>query len=119
DITNYIKSQSQLVINLPINFTLAESDATIQANSPAFSNVKHINNTNNKTVQLVADLNVDVGVTVPEGKTLKFNVNAPTVASDRLYVMFVLARGTYIPELVGPENAYLGPVSEILIEVKP
>jgi len=115
--TNYIKSGAQVVVNVPKNFTISTSPATIIADSPGFTNAVFYNNTGTDSVQLVADTNVIIGNSGAQAKTLKFTIRAPDATVDKLFIMYTLARGTAEPNLAGGLDADIGPLAEIVIKV--
>ncbi|HSB84433.1 MAG TPA: hypothetical protein VLD64_08115 [Nitrosarchaeum sp.] len=125
--TNYIKSGAQVIVNVPRNFTVTTTPATIVSNSPGFSSVVFYNDTKNDSVQIQATTNVDIGnlpksgsISPAEARTLKFTIRAPELSSDKLYVMYTLGRGNYIPVIsTSPAiDADIGPLAEILIRVE-
>jgi hypothetical protein len=122
--TNWIKSGAKVIVNVPRNFTVTTSPATILSDSPGFSSVVFVNDTSNDSVQIQGTTNVDIGnlpvsggESPAEARTLKFTIRAPDQTKDKLYVMYTLAKGNYSPDLAVGVDADIGPVAEILIKV--
>jgi hypothetical protein len=111
--STYVKSGGQLVINVPKGWT----DVTILnnfgfdtgANSPTI--IAFGDGSNQITATLPTCTTTCMGSNANPSNTIQFSAKAPTVATDSMYVMYVLAIGET------NSNFTLGPVSEVVLQV--
>ncbi|HET9008538.1 MAG TPA: hypothetical protein VFN17_00230 [Nitrosarchaeum sp.] len=111
--STYVKSGGQLVINVPKGWT----DVTILnnfgfdtgANSPTI--IAFGDGSNQITATLPTCTTTCMGSNANPSNTIQFSAKAPTVTTDSMYVMYVLAIGET------NSNFTLGPVSEVVLQV--
>jgi len=112
----YIQANSKIIVNVPRAFTLVdviESETTGIIITPVGVEPS-ITIHPDKTTQIIATITNDIGdQDSPEAVVLTFEATAPTVATDKLMVMFTLANG------LGTNNNSVGPLSEIVLHVVP
>jgi len=100
----FIRQGAKLIINIPKEWTLIEP---LIGNS-GFDNPVQINYFPDESSQIVATLSADLAT---GGKTITFDVVAPSPSCDKMYVMHVLANG-----MTGLDNP-IGPVAETVLQV--
>lgn len=105
--SSYIKSGSNLTINIPQGF----SKVNVTSSSGFSTPVKR--SFYDGSTQITAALNEHVGNVATEAKVLQFEAFAPTTTSKKLYIMYVLADGET------QNNFSIGPIAEIVLQVKP
>jgi len=103
--SNYIKSNSQLIINLPKGWSIPIIDSSTGFNTP-------IINTFGDTHQIIATTSVDI-IGNDDARTIQFRSTAPTVTNTQMYVVYVLAEGET------GNNFSIAPLSEIILQVCP
>lgn len=103
--SNYIKSNSQLIINMPRGWSVPIIDDATGFNTP-------IINTFGDISQIVATTSVDI-IGNGDARTIQFRSTAPAVTSTQMYVMYVLGEGET------GNNFSIGPLSEIILQVCP
>jgi hypothetical protein len=105
--TSYIKSGSNLTINIPQGF----SKVNVTSYSGFSLPVKR--NFYDGSTQVTAALNEHVGNIPTEAKIIQIEAFAPSVTSKKIYIMYVLADGET------QNNFSVGPVGEIVLQVIP
>lgn len=103
-------SNSRLIINVPKDWT---NPSIID---PDGFTIDPIQTFADGSSQIVGVLNSDIQGP-GDTQTIEFQVTAPTVTSTQMYVMYILADG--IGTTGGPEQAAIGPLAEIVLQVVP
>ncbi len=110
--TDYIRAGSELIINIPKQWTIANAFVgntgfvnPVTVNGPFPDGSSQIVGT------LLADLEGDDGPALRKGKTITFDLTAPSPACDKMYVMHILADGR-----TGDDKP-IGPVAETVLQV--
>jgi hypothetical protein len=104
--STYVKSGGKLVINVPKGWT----NVTILNNYGFVSNPTLIIH-GDGSHQITAQLSSNLGSTSNQADTIQFRATAPTITTDQMYVMYVLAEGET------NNNFAIGPLSEIVLQV--
>ncbi|MGI0014676.1 MAG: hypothetical protein ACREBU_14735, partial [Nitrososphaera sp.] len=105
--TTYIKSGSNLTINVPQGFTKVNVTSSSGFLTPAKRQFY------DGSTQITAELDEHVGNIPTEAKVIQFEAFAPSVTSKKIYIMYILADGET------QNNFSIGPVGEIVLQVKP
>jgi hypothetical protein len=105
--TSYIKSGSNISINIPQGF----SSVNVTSHTGFSTPVKR--NFYDGSTQITAALNEDVGNIPTEAKVIQVQAYAPSVTSKKIFIMYLLADGET------QNNFSIGPVGEIVLQVIP
>ncbi|MGI0036365.1 MAG: hypothetical protein ACRD98_10910, partial [Nitrososphaera sp.] len=105
--TTYIKSGSNLTINVPQGFSKVNVTSSSGFLTPAKRQFY------DGSTQITAELDEHVGNIPTEAKVIQFEAFAPSVTSKKIYIMYILADGET------QNNFSIGPVGEIVLQVKP
>ena len=105
--TSYIKSGSNITINIPQGF----SSVNVTSHTGFSTPVKR--NFYDGSTQITAALNEDVGNIPTEAKVIQVQAYAPSVTSKKIFIMYLLADGET------QNNFSIGPVGEIVLQVIP
>jgi hypothetical protein len=105
--TTYLKSGGNLTINVPQGFSKVNVTSHTGFSTPAKRNFY------DGSTQITAELSEDVGNIPTEAKIIQVEAFAPSVTSKKIYIMYLLADGE-------TQNSFsIGPVGEIVLQVKP
>ncbi|MCI4432016.1 MAG: hypothetical protein JHC41_00185 [Nitrosopumilus sp.] len=108
DSSTYIKSGGKLVINIPKDWTnVAILNNYGFVTSPAPTLLTHGDGSH----QIIATLATNLGSATNQADTIQFSAKAPTVTTDQMYVMYLLAEGE------SNTNFSIGPLSEAVLQV--
>lgn len=110
--TSRVDETSRLLINIPKDWT----NPTL-ISWTGYENTPTIQNFSDNSHQIIGDLSSDLTGDDDNGRTIQFNVTAPTVSSTQMYVMYLLADGKV--EAAGEPDFTIGPLSEIILQVLP
>ncbi len=105
-VTDYIRQGAQLIINIPKEWTLI----TPLVGNTGFDNPITINTFPDGSSQIVGVLSANL---LSGGKTISFDVVAPSPSCDKMYVMHILANG------VTGDDRPIGPIAETVLQVNP
>ncbi|MGH9992052.1 MAG: hypothetical protein ACREBU_08605, partial [Nitrososphaera sp.] len=105
--TTYIKSGSNLTINIPQGFSKVNVTSNTGFSAPV------IRQFYDGSTQITAALNEHVGNIPTEAKIIEFEAFAPSVTSKKIYIMYLLGDGET------QNNFSIGPTGEIVLQVKP
>jgi hypothetical protein len=105
--TTWIKTGSNLTINVPQGFSKVNVTSSTGFSAPLKRNFY------DGSTQITAALSEDVGNVATEAKIIQLEAFAPTVTSKKIYIMYLLADGET------QNNFSVGPVGEIVLQVKP
>ena len=100
-----------MIINIPKDWT----NPTV-INAPGFTIDNPIQTYADGSSQIIGVLNSDITGNA-DAETIEFEITAPTVTSTQLYVMYILADG--ISNTGGSEEAAVGPLAEVILQVVP
>jgi len=104
--STFVKSGGKLVINVPSGWT----NVTI-LNNYGFAANPTVTTNGDGSHQIIAQLSSNLGSASNQADTIQFKATAPTITSDQMYVMYVLAEGET------NNNFAIGPLSEIVLQV--
>ncbi len=105
--TTYIKTGSNLTINIPQGFSKVNVTSSTGFSTPVKRNFY------DGSTQITAALSEDVGNIPTEAKIIQIEAFAPSVTSKKIYVMYLLADGET------QNNFSIGPTGEIVLQVIP
>jgi len=100
----FIRQGAKLIINIPKEWTLIEP----LIGNTGFDAPVQINHFPDDSTQIVATLSADLAT---GGKTITFDLVAPSPSCDKMYVMHILANG-----MTGLDNP-IGPIAETVLQV--
>jgi hypothetical protein len=104
--STFIKSGGKLVINVPKGWT----NVTI-LNNYGFAASPTLITHGDGSHQITAQLSSNLGSASNQADTIQFSATAPSITTDQMYVMYVLAEGET------NNNFAIGPLSEIVLQV--
>ena len=102
----WIKSGGQLIINVPKGWTNVQI-----VNNYGFVNPPTVTTFGDGSTQIIGTTSSDLGDALNQADTIQFSAQAPNVANDQMYVMYVLAQGQTA------NNFSIGPLAEIVLQV--
>ena len=102
----WIKSGGQLIINVPKGWTNVQI-----VKNYGFVNPPTVTTFGDGSTQIIGTTSSDLGDALNQADTIKFSAQAPNVANDQMYVMYVLAQGQTA------NNFSIGPLAEIVLQV--
>ncbi len=105
--TTYVKSGSNLTINIPQGFSKVNYTSWTGFLEPAKRQFY------DGSTQITAELSQNVGDIPTEAKIIQFEAFAPSVTSKKIYIMYLLADGET------QNNFSIGPTGEIVLQVIP
>jgi hypothetical protein len=108
-VSTYIKTGSNLTINMPQGFT--KVNVTAATSSGFHPAVKR--NFYDGSTQITAALNEDVGNIPTEAEVMQIEAFAPSVTDKKVYIMYILADGET------NANFSIGPTGEVVLQVIP
>lgn len=104
--TTTINSGAKLIINVPKGWT--EVSVISDTGFVGTPSVTQFGDNSNQIVGITSGM---LGDGTTDSNTITFSARAPNIASDRLYVMYVLAQG------ITSNGFSIGPLAEIVLEV--
>lgn len=104
--TTTIDAGAKLIINVPKDWT----DVTVTS-SIGFVGTPTVTMFGDNSHQIVGVTSAALGSASSVADTISFTTRAPNITTDRLYVMYVLAKGNT------NSNFSIGPLSEIVLQV--
>jgi archaellum component FlaF (FlaF/FlaG flagellin family) len=111
DGATHLKNGEKLIINVPKNWDNVIIDSVLSSGftmAPPPIVDRHSDN----STQIIATTSQTIGNGGTDAAVLVFRADAPTVANDQMYVMYVLADGET------NNNFAAGPLAEIILHVK-
>jgi hypothetical protein len=110
DSATYVKAGGKLVINVPKEW----SNVAVVSN-PGFTVGPPVIHGDGST-QITGILNANLGTATNQADTIEFTAQAPTVTSEQMYVMYLLAEGE---TETGATDFAMGASSEVVLQVIP
>jgi len=114
-----INDDVKLVINVPKNWTVLNSDIVTQAGKYGWQNVRLTTISTDNTAQIVATRQsssyIDGNTANHLATTFSFWAQAPDVSGERISIMTITTEGT----VNNPSNFNVGAIAEIALEVIP
>ena len=101
-----INSGAKLIINVPKGWT----DVTLVSH-PGFVSTPSVTTFGDSSTQIVGVTSTALGTTINPSDVITFTARSPSIADDRLYVMYVLGQG------VTSNGFSIGPLAEIILQV--
>jgi hypothetical protein len=107
--SQYIKSGTKLIVNVPNGFTEVTVTSSTGFSSPSTTTYS------DGSTQIVADLSANVGdISGTEAIVLSFTAKAPIVASEKIYLMYTLLDGE-----TNPGDFSAGAFAQIPLQIVP
>jgi hypothetical protein len=106
--STYIKSGGKLVINIPNDWTevtLLNDYGFVSSPAPTVTIY------GDGSTQIIATLETNLGSATNQADTIEFSAKAPSVTTDQMYVMYILAEGE------SAVNFAMGTLSEVVLQV--
>ena len=109
--SNYIDAGSRLIVNVPKGWAVDPSSINAGGFTCAIPCPQIFSDTSS---QITGILNANLNGVSGVAQSIQFDVTAPVVTNEQMYVMYLLAEGT-----VNGNDFAIGPLAEIVLQVVP